>query len=232
MRAHIGPYPKHWTTANLESRWIEFHHGMESCLVEESMLTQLDHLVIGILDGIQAILNKTINRFNEWRGRKVRVHVDYYDTWSVDHTLALVILPIIEQLREKKQGAPNVDLEDVPRELRGKKLTKKQKADGEVDDKHFERWDYVLDEMIFAFESIVDDSWEEQFFSGESDLVWTPVDVYGNEVSDDYDGEEYYRMDTGPNSTLEFDKKGFDKYNERINSGLRLFGKYFRALWD
>jgi len=28
------------------------------------------------------------------------------------------------------------------------------------------------------------------------------------------------------------DYEGINKVNERINNGLRLFGKYFRSLWD
>ena len=39
-------------------------------------------------------------------------------------------------------------------------------------------------------------------------------------------------MDRGPNDTSHFDKKEFDKYNKQINNGLKLFGKYYRALWD
>jgi len=84
--------------------------------------------------------------------QKVKVHIDKWDTWSMDHTLAPIILPMLKQLKETKHGAPFVDLNDVPKELHGKKLTKKQKENGEVDDKHFERWDWVLDEMIYAFD--------------------------------------------------------------------------------
>jgi hypothetical protein len=84
--------------------------------------------------------------------QKVKVHIDRWDTWSMDHTLAPIILPMLKQLKETKHGAPMVDMKDVPKELHGKKLTKKQKENGEVDDKHFERWDWVLDEMIYAFD--------------------------------------------------------------------------------
>jgi hypothetical protein len=36
----------------------------------------------------------------------------------------------------------------------------------------------------------------------------------------------------GPNDTSKFDKKGYTKHHERISNGTRLFGKYYRALWD
>ena len=106
-----------------------------------------------------------LSRFLTWvhgkQERTVKVHIDNYDTWSMDSTLAYIILPMLKQLKEKQHGAPYVDLKDVPKELHGKKLTKKQRDDGDVEDKHFERWEWVMDEMIFAFESKIDSSWEE-----------------------------------------------------------------------
>jgi hypothetical protein len=153
--------------------------------------------------------------------RTVKVHIDRWDTWSMDHTLALIVLPMLKQLKETKHGAPYVDLKDVPKELHGKKLTKKQKDNGEVDDKHFERWDWVLDEMIFAFETKVDDGrWEEQFETGVSDLQWKKLK----------DGN--YQMVNGPKHTREYDWEGRKAYQERISNGFRLFGKYYENLWD
>jgi hypothetical protein len=39
-------------------------------------------------------------------------------------------------------------------------------------------------------------------------------------------------MEKGPNDTFKVDHNGMNKHNERINNGLRLFGKYYRNLWD
>ena len=36
------------------------------------------------------------------------VKIDRYDTWSMDHTLADIILPMLKQLNTEKHGAPNV----------------------------------------------------------------------------------------------------------------------------
>ena len=164
-------------------------------------------------------------RFLSWihskKERTIKVHIDRWDTWSMDHTLAYIILPMLKQLKETKHGAPYVDLKDVPKELHGKKLTKKQKDNGEVDDKHFERWDWVLDEMIFAFETKVDDGrWEEQFETGTSDIQWKKLENGNSE------------MIRGPNDTREYDWEGRKKYQERISNGFRLFGKYYENLWD
>ena len=93
----------------------------------------------------------------DWFGytpkQKTKIRIDRYDTWSMDHTLAPIILPMLKQLKETKHGAPMVDMKDVPKELRA---TKKQldaySKNGDVDPKHFDRWDWILDEMIYAFD--------------------------------------------------------------------------------
>ena len=164
-------------------------------------------------------------RFLSWihskQERTIKVHIDRWDTWSMDHTLALIVLPMLKQLKATKHGAPQVDVEDVPKELRP---TKKELAaynkDGTTDDKFFERWDWVLDEMIFAFDSKVNDDWEEQFETGTSDIQWKTLEGGMSE------------MVRGPNDTKEYDWEGRKKYQERISNGFRLFGKYYENLWD
>jgi hypothetical protein len=155
------------------------------------------------------------------REQKIKVRIDPWDTWSIDHTLAHIVLPMLIQLKETKHGGPYVDLKDVPKELHGKKLTKKQKDNGEIDDKHFERWDWVLDEMIFAFASKLED-WEDQFYSGKHDVYLKELD----------DGSGMSELKRGPNDTFKVDREGMRAYQDRISNGFRLFGKYYETLWD
>lgn len=160
--------------------------------------------------------------------RKVKVHIDNYDVWNMDSTLALIITPMLKQLRDNKMGAPFVDDEDVPDDLKstaaGPKLN-----EWDTDDNHFKRWDWVLDEMIFAFESKHND-WEEQFYSGNADHVFVPIDKEGNKV--DKENAEFFQMEDGPNNTFKVDRAGYDAYAKRIANGFRLFGKYYQGLWD
>ena len=97
--------------------------------------------------------NWLYNWFGYSPKQKTSIRIDNYDTWSMDHTLAPIILPMLKQLKETKHGAPNVDPKDVPIPLRPKKQdVLKYKENGDTDDKFFERWDWVLDEMIYAFD--------------------------------------------------------------------------------
>jgi hypothetical protein len=81
--------------------------------------------------------------------------------------------------------------------------------------------------MIWAFEQLADDEWEAQFNTGASDVLWVPskeLDAKGKPLT--------YEMKSGPKDTRKWDKKGYMKHSARIDNGTRLFGKYFRALWD
>ena len=151
--------------------------------------------------------------------RKVKIHIDKWDTWSMDHTLAMIIVPMLKQLKEKTHGAPFVDDEDVPEELKSTSAPAKEN-DWDTDDNHFKRWDYVLDEMIWAFEKLVDDNWEHEFYSGTHETLTVKRE----------DG--LYEMIYGENNTFKVDHEGINKVNDRINNGTKLFGKYYRGLWD
>ena len=157
------------------------------------------------------------------------VKIDYWDTWSMDHTLSPIILPMLRQLKEVKHGSPFVDDEDVPEHLRSTAAEPKEN-DWDTDSNHFLRWDWAMSEMIFAFECKVDDSWEDAFRSGDHDIKWIPVDADGNEVPK---GEhKYYQMGHGPQDTYKCDYDGMRVVEARIQNGFRLFGKYYQALWD
>lgn len=165
-------------------------------------------------------------RFLSWvdskKKRKIKVKIHDYDVWSMDETLAHIITPMLRKLREVKVGAPYVDDEDVPEHLRttaAPTLTEEQKNVHDVDDNHFARWYWVLDEMIFAFESVLDKDWEEQFSTGEIDFAFK------------YKENGMSQLIRGTNHTRVTDWEAKREYEKRINNGFRLFGKYYQALW-
>ena len=139
------------------------------------------------------------------------VKLDRWDTWSFDHTLAEIILPGLRQLKETKQGAPWTDDKDVPKELRSN-VAEPKENEWDIDSLHFKRWDYVLDEMIWAFEQKVDDEADSKFFDHSKCNDTAPWDK-------DYISPGY-------------DKKGYEAWAKRKANGFRLFGRYFENLWD
>ena len=161
------------------------------------------------------------------KNRAETVVIDDYDVWNLDHTLALIIVPALKLLKEKKHGAPHVHNEDVPKFLRAtKKELKEHWEGGDSDKNYFVRWEYVMDEMIFAFQSKLED-WEEEFASGENDVTFVEIPDKKDE-----EGEPLWTWEFGPNHTREYDVEGREKYQDRITKGFKLFGKYYNGLWD
>ena len=155
--------------------------------------------------------------------RKYKVKISNHDVFSADVTLAIVILPVLKKLKKAKAGAPLVDNVDVPENL----WRSDEAEDWETDDNWQARWDYVLNAMIWSFEQIhpKGGDWKDQFYTGEADFDFVECEEL------DENGTRLYEMKHGPNHTLEFDAEGHAAYSQRIDTGLLLFGKYFRALW-
>ncbi len=103
------------------------------------------------------------------KNRAVKVEIEPHDTWNMDETLAHIIHPMLIQLKETKHGAPIVDEGDVPL---GMGMSEEAKAKfsetGETDGQFHARWDWVLDEMIWAFEQKIidlDETVEDEYYS-------------------------------------------------------------------
>jgi len=101
---------------------------------------------------LQWVLDYTVNQLKSHKQHEY-IRIDPWDTWSMDHTLAPIILPMLEQLKDTKHGAPHVDNEDVPESLWANQTEMRNyEYDGSTDIHFFARWDYVMDEMIYAFD--------------------------------------------------------------------------------
>ena len=156
MFVKIGKYPKR-LTCRIHDRYMDKKYGIgwpDSTTFFEVFLEKLE-------DFIQECY-RPINFFLDKRKQKVKVKIHGYDTWGADYTLSHIILPLLVEVREKRIGAPHVESEDVPERLRA--TDKEWKNSNDLDDNWFARWDYVLDEMIWAFEQRSRDDWESDYF--------------------------------------------------------------------
>jgi len=164
MKVNIGPY-KSWFGPYQIAEKILFWKDKD------------DNAVYDLGEKLANIewLYKLCNWVDSKKKRTVKVQFDHYDTWSLDHTLALVILPALRKFKEDNTGHPcGISSEADP--VCGKCECEKE-------------WHTILDKMIWSFEQIADD------------------------VIDYHSSDEY------------------KKYNDRVQEGLELFGKYFRSLW-
>ena len=150
------------------------------------------------------------------------VKIDYWDSWSCDHTLAPIILPLLKQLKATKHGYGWIDDEDVPKQLQS--IYALPKEEWEWDGNAEARYEWVLDEMIWAFEQLCDPDNDEKFW-----IVHPALDK--EQFKEPFkEGETSREVKWKVEGQL--DREGLDAHNARIQNGLTLFGKYFRTLWD
>jgi len=160
-------------------------------------------------DGHETWLSKACSWIYSKRTRTIKVRIDEYDTWSMDSTLAYIILPMLKQLQKSKHGSAIVDDEDVPEHLRSttEEAQAAKKDEWDTDGNLHARWDWVMNEMIFAFESKNSD-WDAKYFSKK---------------------EDSWKLDS-EDMIIDFDSMKVEQ--DRISNGFRLFGKYYEGLWD
>ena len=201
MKVYINKYRDNWlspyTILEKVFFWREIDYDEP---IIDKWSTRLEPFCLGLQKALN-ILNPKINY----------VKIDPWDTWSMDHTLAYMVVPMLKQLQATKHGAPFVDDEDVPEELKSISAPPKEN-EYDVDGNHFKRWDWVMDEMIWAFEQKLKDDATEQFFD------WSEAEK-GEKLLDQV-------------SKLKVDEEGLKAHQERMKNGFRLFGKYYEGLWD
>lgn len=219
MKVYIGPYVNWFGPYQIAEKILFWKDKYD----DDDAIDRLGDWLAKNRKGKDSALTKFCRWVDSKKKRKISIRIDYTDVWSMDNTLALIVVPMLEKLRESVVSGPSVDDEDVPENLRSTAapaLTEEQKNCGHTDDNWFKRWEWVLDEMIWTFKQHSNDGWEEQYYSGEVD--WSLV------KSEDSSGPI---LVTGPNHTFESDSEGIKKHRERMQNGRRLFAKYYESLW-
>ena len=206
MKVYIGPYRYRWIST-IHTRYMNKKYGYcdwdDNHNAFERFLEKTEYV-------LQGVYNATINKILDKRtGQKIKVRIDNYDIWSMDDTLANIIAPMLKLLQEKKHGSAYVDDSDVPESLHHKEALDSQDHP-DHDDLIQKRWNYVIGEMVWAFEQKSrPDGWEADYYEFEEDFTKIL-------------GMKYIRND----------REGAKKHQERMSNGFRLFGKYYEALWD
>lgn len=151
-------------------------------------------------------------RWYNTRERKIVVkNITRSDTYSLNSTLAEVILPALKKFKEdctEWAGYPcqfEGDNPDIPEDLKD--------ADG------LTKWKWVIDEMIFAFEQELDDTEKDKYYD-HSECSYMKDD-------EPFDVDNF--MDDLKRIKVDWD--GLRKYNERVQRGFEFFGKYYQNLW-
>ena len=201
MKVYINKYRRHWLSP--------YHICEKICFWRE--IDYDEPWVKAVNTVLEPIMTRIMNLLNVINPKIDYVKIDRWDTWSMDHTLSYIILPMLKQLRDTKHSHPLVDDEDAPEYMRSH-MAQPKEHEWDWDDLSDKRWDYVLNEMIWAFEQKVDDESDNQFFDYSESNNKLPWD-------EGYVGPKY-------------DVEGHKAWQKRKDNGFRLFGKYYEALWD
>jgi len=160
---------------------------------------------------------------HERKKRNIKIRIDRYDTWNMDHTLAYIVLPMLKQLKETKHGSPMVGeyFNQTSNSAQGSFDFYADGDDAAWEAGH-EEWAKVLDHIIWAFEQELDEDAEDQFWivSGEMDLSKHPDDEGKTSTP--------LRWKTKPVC----DWAGLKAHHAKVQEGFELFGKYYSGLWD
>ena len=202
MKVYLSKYRHHWISPYTVLEKVFFWREID---YDEPIIDKWSDRLTPICQGIQKVLDFIHPKINY-------VKIDRWDTWSMDYTLSFIVVPMLKQLKETKHGAPFVDDGDVPEELKSTSAPPKEN-EWDTDENHFKRWDWALNEMIWAFEQNLDNNSEEKFFDHA-----------------EWDEKE---KDFGKNlHKIKIDQPGLKAHQDRKANGFRLFGKYYQGLWD
>lgn len=90
--------------------------------------------------------------------RKINIRIDAYDTWSMDHTLALLVVPMLRQLREQQHGIPGMFSPSHSNEINQLQFPFMDEDYDDAFARGVARWEATMDKMIWSFEQIIDDN--------------------------------------------------------------------------
>ena len=100
-----------------------------------------------------------------------KIHIDDWDMWNVDYTLACVIHPVLEKYREKMSGYPELWEDGMITSHNYDRQLHFDIFDEEVEREYLlKKWKGIVDKMCRAFGMIVHkEDWEDTWL----DLGWS-----------------------------------------------------------
>lgn len=173
-----------------------------------------------------------IGKYPRKSQRKININIDNFDTWSLDHTLALVIFPALMQLKQHHHGIPNefADVGGDDNSYSQMSFDFYKETHDEAFNLGCKRWEETLDKMIWSFYQIIVDD-DSKYHHGTMKFDWEKTDkTYPNPISGKIE-DTFKMIDKNPEDHW-YDMIGHMEHQKRIQEGLELFGKYYQNLWD
>jgi hypothetical protein len=209
MKVKIGPYLDWWGPYQLLG--LLTHVGVSKEKTDEWAESSPDWFT----DLCQWVHDK--------RQRKIKVKLHNYDTWSMDRTLAIIILPMLKQLKSTKHGSAYLPVFDQTSNSAQYCFDFYGEGDDAAWTEGAKQWDEIMDKMIWSFEQLQPDcDWEAMYCEVPCEIDFT-----------DYPEDEgKVAVPLRWKNEGKYDFEGMKIHEARITEGLKLFGEYYQNLWD
>lgn len=223
MKINIGPYRDYIGPYQIVDKLFFWQYRYSNDAPLDRWDYKLSDAIGNFLSGENhdSWLSKLCQWIHKKRERTVKIHIHKYDTWNMDSTLALIIVPMLKQLKATTHGSPMLHYHEQTSNGSSQFCFPfYAEGDKEAWNQGHKEWENILDKMIWSFEQVNTD-WEEQFQSGVMDYHFEKVE-----------GTDYREMKQGPLHTYKYDHEGAAQHMDRMQEGFDLFAKYYRNLWD
>lgn len=136
MKVYISNYRNHWLSPYTIAGWLCFWRDID---YDEAWVVRFEKIMNPPCQVLRKVLDVVHPNISY-------VKIDRWDTWSMDYTLGLIVLPMLKQLKAGRHGHPA-------------ELTEKQ-------------WNKITDQMIWSFEQVVAFYEDSQFWLVKPELDW------------------------------------------------------------
>lgn len=147
------------------------------------------------------------------RNRKLgpnRVVIHAYDCWSADHTLAMILHPLLKRVKADTRSTPCSVYDTLDEDI-----------SEEAHERAYKKWQLILDQMIFSMQEIA---------NLEHNEPKMPKNAHWKEWKDETGRDRMEFIWDDEQERKKYEKETYE-YQRKIQEGCELFGKHFRDLW-
>ena len=122
------------------------------------------------------------------KNRAFNIHIDDFDVWSLDYTLACIIHPALIRLKETKHGYPELWEDGMITHHNYDRQLHFDFIDEEVETQYLiDKWNVIMDKMIYSFEQIVKDKLFDITDQKQLDEIQEGIDLFAKHYTSLWD---------------------------------------------
>ena len=113
------------------------------------------------------------------------IHIDNFDCWSLDYTLARIIHPALIRLKETKHGYPELWEDGMVTHHNWDRQLHFDFIDEDIETNYLiDKWNGILDKMIYSFGKIMEDDY---FDNEEWERIQEGLDLFSKHYTSLWD---------------------------------------------